>query len=192
MRTSRLPQSPCGVAAGDRRRRPADSGPSAARCRESLGHWRKKLWELPAIKKIPHFRLGTAILLYPVDALKTWLEAQRKHPYPPQRHRPLAEGNRDDSARHQYHHFDRGSHDDVGVRLLRSSRRDFGKDAPAVPAWTMFQTRRPTIDEFRRLIGRKSDVDAVCLVAGKVSGNLELLRFRLPQKPSMREEPSGC
>ncbi len=42
---------------------------------KALGIGARKLWELTRDKKIPHFRLGTAIL-YPVDALKTWLEAQ--------------------------------------------------------------------------------------------------------------------
>jgi excisionase family DNA binding protein len=42
---------------------------------KALGLGARKLWELTRDKKIPHFRVGTAIL-YPVDALKTWLATQ--------------------------------------------------------------------------------------------------------------------
>jgi excisionase family DNA binding protein len=44
---------------------------------KALGIGARKLWELTRDNKIPHFRLGTAIL-YPVDTLKTWLETQTK------------------------------------------------------------------------------------------------------------------
>ena len=44
---------------------------------KALGIGVRKLWELTRDNKIPHFRLGTAIL-YPVDALKTWLDAQTR------------------------------------------------------------------------------------------------------------------
>jgi excisionase family DNA binding protein len=42
---------------------------------KALGIGARKLWELTRDNEIPHFRLGTAIL-YPVDALKTWLQSK--------------------------------------------------------------------------------------------------------------------
>jgi excisionase family DNA binding protein len=42
---------------------------------KALGIGTRKLWELTRDNKIPHLRLGTAIL-YPVDALKTWLQSR--------------------------------------------------------------------------------------------------------------------
>jgi excisionase family DNA binding protein len=42
---------------------------------KALGIGARKLWELTRDKKIPHFRLGTAIL-YPVEALRNWLQSK--------------------------------------------------------------------------------------------------------------------
>ena len=47
---------------------------------------------------------------------------------------------------------------------------------PAVPAWSEYQKRRPTADDFAAMASRP-DADAICLVCGAVSGNLELLDF---------------
>ncbi len=41
----------------------------------SLGISERKLWELTNCGKVPHVRMGKAIL-YPVDALRRWLDEQ--------------------------------------------------------------------------------------------------------------------
>jgi hypothetical protein len=46
---------------------------------------------------------------------------------------------------------------------------------PALAAWKLYQSRLPTDAELRTWFGNGSD--AVCLVAGSVSGNVELLDF---------------
>lgn len=47
---------------------------------------------------------------------------------------------------------------------------------PAVSAWKTFQTRQPSEYEVDRWFGPHS---ALCLVAGAISGNLEMLDFDL-------------
>lgn len=47
---------------------------------------------------------------------------------------------------------------------------------PALPAWTMYQTHPPTAGELAAML-KKHNADAICIVCGKVSGNLELLDF---------------
>lgn len=51
-----------------------------------------------------------------------------------------------------------------------------GQKRPALAAWRPYQGRLPTEEEVRRWFER---ADALCLVAGRVSGNLEMLDFDL-------------
>jgi len=51
-----------------------------------------------------------------------------------------------------------------------------GQKRPALAAWRQYQERLPTEEEVRRWFER---ADALCLVTGKVSGNLEMLDFDL-------------
>lgn len=53
--------------------------------------------------------------------------------------------------------------------------RTDGSKSPAVPEWTTYKNRLPTLDEAERLFGQ-SEV-GVAVICGKVSGNLETLDF---------------
>lgn len=55
------------------------------------------------------------------------------------------------------------------VQITKSKR-------PAVPSWTEFQKRPPTVDEIKNFFSDKS-VDGIGVICGKVSGNLEVIDF---------------
>ena len=62
---------------------------------------------------------------------------------------------------------------DTGLCVLAANRK---AKRPAAKSWKTFQVRKPTYDEFTEMAARP-DADAICLVCGKASGNLELLDF---------------
>lgn len=48
---------------------------------------------------------------------------------------------------------------------------------PALPGWRKFQKRRPTHEEIDQWFAPSSRYDAICIVCGEVSGNLEAIDF---------------
>ena len=60
----------------------------------------------------------------------------------------------------------------AGLSVLPASRND---KRPTVGAWTEYQHRRPNEKEIENWFARR--LDALCIVCGKVSGNLEIIDF---------------
>lgn len=62
---------------------------------------------------------------------------------------------------------------DAGLSVI-SAKRD---KSPAVTSWSTAKTRRPTDGEIGQMFGNLKEAEAVAIVCGAVSGNLECLDF---------------
>lgn len=60
----------------------------------------------------------------------------------------------------------------AGLSVLPANR---AQKRPCLPRWSEFQARLPTEPEVCRWFANRSD--AICIVCGKVSGNLEVIDF---------------
>ena len=67
----------------------------------------------------------------------------------------------------------------AGLSALPANR---AQKRPCLPRWSEFQTRLPTEPEVGHWFANKCD--AICIVCGEVSGNLEVIDFdNLEQQP---------